>query len=64
MDDLMVYISVRNYVEHTEEGPSFMPSLHVDGRGTIYTGLFDIYGNDICRVQDPIGFDIERPTRG
>jgi len=32
------------------------PSLTVDDSKETFTGLVDIHGNEICRLQDPIGF--------
>jgi hypothetical protein len=57
----MKYIPVRNYTIPGVDGdPVFAPHLSVDDRAVTWTGLIDEQGNPICRVQDPIGFDIER----
>lgn len=44
------------YIEHTEEGPSFLPYLEVSERGPVFTGLYDNQGNEVYRLPEPIGF--------
>lgn len=46
----------KSYIQHSDCGPVFLPYLTVDSDGPTETGLVDQYGNDICRMNDPIGF--------
>lgn len=45
----------KSYSDWCEHEP-FRPNLDVDGAKEVDTGLLDMHGNVICRVQHPVGF--------
>ena len=46
----------KSYVINHDYGSSFMPYIMVEEDSPTPTGIIDQYGNEICRVKDPIGF--------